>query len=118
MEETHTTQALILRNRPYKERDSQIELYSPEFGRISLVARGTKDKKSKFAGYIEPLTLVNLGLRLPLGLTLVYRYMTLVVILFFSVVVHGCGQQMVVRHILITYQYLPIQVIIVLVFTA
>lgn len=59
MEETHITRAIILRNRPYKERDSQLELYSREFGRISLIARGTKDKKSKFAGHVEPLTLAD-----------------------------------------------------------
>lgn len=59
MEETKNTSAIILRNLPFRERDSQIEIYSKDFGRLSLIARGTKTLKSKMRGHIEPITFVR-----------------------------------------------------------
>lgn len=56
MNKTYVTKAIILRRRPFRERDSRVFAYSREYGLLSLVARGTVSLKSKLAGYIEPLS--------------------------------------------------------------
>lgn len=60
MEETYNTTAIVLKNQPYRENDSRVILYSVDKGKLELVARGTKKIKSKLAGHLEPITLVNL----------------------------------------------------------
>ncbi len=60
MEETKNAEAIILRNREYKERDTLLDVFTKEFGRMDLVARGTKDIKSKLAGQIEPISLCDI----------------------------------------------------------
>lgn len=60
MQETFVTKAIILKRQAFRERDSRVTVYSVERGRLELVARGTKDIKSKLAGHIEPVSLVNL----------------------------------------------------------
>jgi DNA repair protein RecO (recombination protein O) len=60
MEETKNAEAIILRNAAYKERDSLIDVFSKEFGRMDLIARGTKDIKSKLAGQIEPISICDI----------------------------------------------------------
>ena len=55
-EETKNTPALILNRQDYKENDSLVTVYTPHFGKLALVARGTKKAGSKLAGHIEPLT--------------------------------------------------------------
>ncbi|MCX6794879.1 MAG: DNA repair protein RecO [Candidatus Falkowbacteria bacterium] len=60
MDETKNTPALILNRQDYKENDSLVTVYTPCFGKLTLVARGTKKLSSKLAGHIEPLTLADL----------------------------------------------------------
>jgi len=60
MEATKNSPALILQRRPYRENDSLITAYTLNFGKLSLVARGTKKLRSKLAGHLEPLTLTDL----------------------------------------------------------
>ncbi|OIO05987.1 DNA repair protein RecO [Candidatus Falkowbacteria bacterium CG1_02_37_21] len=60
MEATKNSPALILQRRPYREHDSLITAYTLNFGKLSLVARGTKKLRSKLASHLEPLTLANL----------------------------------------------------------
>jgi len=60
MDESRSTIAIILNSRPYRENDSLINIYTLEFGKLSLVARGTKKLASKMAGHLEPLSLVKL----------------------------------------------------------
>lgn len=60
MEETKNTPALILSRQDYKENDSLVTVYTPYFGKLTLVARGTKKLSSKLAGHIEPLTLADI----------------------------------------------------------
>ena len=60
MEETKNTPALILNRQDYKENDSLVTVYTPLYGKLALVARGTKKISSKLAGHIEPLTLADL----------------------------------------------------------
>lgn len=59
MDETRYTQAIILNRSDYRESDSLIICYTRHFGKLSLVARGTKKIKSKLAGHLEPISLVN-----------------------------------------------------------
>lgn len=60
MEESRRTSALILNRQPYREYDSLVTVYTPDFGKLNLVARGTKKLQSKLAGHIEPLTLADI----------------------------------------------------------
>lgn len=57
MDETRNTLAFILERRPYREVDSLVTVYTQLFGKLNLIARGTKKLKSKLAGHIEPLTI-------------------------------------------------------------
>ncbi|OGF26347.1 DNA repair protein RecO [Candidatus Falkowbacteria bacterium RIFOXYB2_FULL_47_14] len=59
MEETYATRAIILKREPFRERDSRIVVLSPDRGKLELIVRGTKNLKSKMAGHIEPVSLVN-----------------------------------------------------------
>jgi DNA repair protein RecO (recombination protein O) len=57
MEETYTTSAIILSRELFRENDSRAVIYSPDLGKLVLIARGTRSIKSKLAGHIEPMTL-------------------------------------------------------------
>ncbi len=43
----------ILHQRPYRETSQILDVFSRNYGRVSLIAKGAKRKKSKFAGYIQ-----------------------------------------------------------------
>jgi DNA repair protein RecO len=60
MEETFNTKAIILNRYDFRETDSRIICFSPERGKMELVARGAKKLKSKLSGHIEPLTLARI----------------------------------------------------------
>lgn len=60
MDETKNTPALILNRQDYKENDSLVTVYTSYFGKLTLVARGTKKSGSKLSGHIEPLTLADI----------------------------------------------------------
>jgi DNA repair protein RecO (recombination protein O) len=60
MDETKNTTALILNRQPYRENDSLVTLYTPDQGKLVLVARGTSKLGSKLAGHIEPLTIAEI----------------------------------------------------------
>lgn len=60
MEESRNTRAIVLDSRPYRESDVLITVYSLEFGRLNLVARGVKKLSSKLAGHLEPMSEVGL----------------------------------------------------------
>lgn len=57
MDETYTAKAIVLNRQPYRENDSRVTVYSLEYGKLILVARGTGSIKSKMAGHIEPFCL-------------------------------------------------------------
>ena len=48
------TPAFVLLNRPYRETSWIIEVFSREYGRLGLVAKGARAKKSKFRGMLQP----------------------------------------------------------------
>lgn len=60
MEETYNLKALILNRRSFGEDGGRVAVYSLERGRLELVVRGLKKIKSKLAGHLEPITLVNI----------------------------------------------------------
>ena len=51
--------AIVINRQPFRERDSQVIVYAKEHGLMSLIARGTKNIKSKLAGHIEPANLIK-----------------------------------------------------------
>ncbi len=60
MEETRHGQAIILNRSDYRESDSLNTVYTRDFGKLALVARGTKKIKSKLAGHLEPISLADI----------------------------------------------------------
>ena len=44
----------ILHHRPYRDTSLLLEVFSREFGRIGLVARGARGKRSRFGGLLQP----------------------------------------------------------------
>ena len=48
------TPAFVLLNRPYRETSLIIEVFSREYGRLGLVAKGARAMKSKFRGLLQP----------------------------------------------------------------
>ncbi|MFA5184380.1 MAG: DNA repair protein RecO [Patescibacteria group bacterium] len=60
MDGTKNTVALILNRQLYREHDSLVTAYTPDYGKLSLVARGAQKLGSKLAGHIEPLTMADI----------------------------------------------------------
>ncbi|MCX6745041.1 MAG: DNA repair protein RecO [Candidatus Parcubacteria bacterium] len=60
MSRTYTTTGIILKRRDYQENDCLFCIYTKDFGKIEVVARGTKKISSKLKGYLEPFYLVKL----------------------------------------------------------
>jgi len=60
MSRTYTTTGIVLKRRDYQENDRLFCLYTRDFGKIEVVARGTKKITSKLKGYLEPFYLVKL----------------------------------------------------------
>ncbi|MCK5211608.1 DNA repair protein RecO [Candidatus Parcubacteria bacterium] len=51
--------AIVINRQPFRERDSRVTIYAKDHGLMSLIARGTKNIKSKLAGHIEPANLIK-----------------------------------------------------------
>ena len=60
MAETQRTTAIVLKRYDWRDYDSRVVLYTRDFGKKVLVARGTKRPGSKLAAHIEPLNQVEL----------------------------------------------------------
>jgi len=60
MEDTKHTLAIVLNRQSYRDYDSLVVVYTEKFGKLILIARGTKKPQSKLAGHLEPLSLVDL----------------------------------------------------------
>ncbi|HEX8552000.1 MAG TPA: DNA repair protein RecO [Abditibacteriaceae bacterium] len=54
-----STRAIVLRTRPLGEKDRIMTLLSPEYGRISAVAKGSRSPKSKQAAIAQPFVLAR-----------------------------------------------------------
>lgn len=53
------TEALILRNIPFQETSSIVRMFTKVSGKISIIAKGARQIKSPFRGYLEPLNYVD-----------------------------------------------------------
>lgn len=54
------TDAVILRRIKYSETSLIVTAYSRDFGKISLMAKGARNPKSKFVGALEPTTISSM----------------------------------------------------------
>ncbi len=54
-----TTDAVILRGMNFRDSSKILTLYTKEFGRLSVLAKGARTAKSRFGGAIEPLSYVT-----------------------------------------------------------
>ncbi len=71
---TYTTDVICLRAYDFGEADKILNLYSPEHGRISAIAKGVKKSKSKLAGACELLNLSEVQLSKGKNLDLLCQY--------------------------------------------
>lgn len=55
----HKTEAIVLKTQRSGETSKIITLYSPKFGRLKVVAKGSRGLKSRFFGTLEPLNHVS-----------------------------------------------------------
>jgi len=53
---SYQTQAIIIKQTKLGEADKILTIYTPEFGKLKAVAKGTCRPGSKFGGNVEPLT--------------------------------------------------------------
>lgn len=53
-------EGVILRRIKYSETSLIVTLYTREYGKISLLAKGARNPKSKFVGSLEPVTYVSI----------------------------------------------------------
>jgi len=60
MESTYPTTAIILNRRDYREADRLVSVYTPDYGRLTLLARGARKLGSKLAAHLEPVSLSRL----------------------------------------------------------
>lgn len=54
-----STKAIILRVIKHGESSKILELFTDDYGRISVIAKGARSNKSKFAGILEPATVID-----------------------------------------------------------
>jgi DNA repair protein RecO (recombination protein O) len=62
MDKYYTLQAIVLRNRLYKEHDKLVSLFSLERGRLTCLAKGASRPSGGLRGLVQPFTQVNLTL--------------------------------------------------------
>ncbi len=51
----------IIHHRPYRESSVILDVFSGDYGKISLIARGVRSNKSKLAGILQPFKLLRLS---------------------------------------------------------
>ena len=56
---TATIEAVILGHKNFGEKDKLIFFYTPEFGKIKVIAKGSRRINSKFTGHLETLSIVQ-----------------------------------------------------------
>ena len=55
-----STDAIVLKNTPYKESSIISRLFTRESGKISTIFKGAKKNKNNIAGIIEPGNIINI----------------------------------------------------------
>lgn len=61
MNKSYKTKAIVIRRRNVGEADRLIDVYTPTLGRLRLKAKGVRKIRSKLAGHLELLAVVELG---------------------------------------------------------
>ncbi len=56
-ERIYKTPAVVLRRLDFGETGKQLIIYTPRYGKLSVIAKGVKRATSKLAGHLEPLAL-------------------------------------------------------------
>ena len=56
-----TTQAIILKRINFGEADRILTAITPEYGKISILAKGVRRSKSKLAGGLELFSVTDIG---------------------------------------------------------
>lgn len=59
-ERLYKTHAIVLRRYDFGEAGRQLVVYTPNLGKLSMIAKGVKRVTSKLAGHLEPLTLSSI----------------------------------------------------------
>lgn len=54
-----STKAIILDRQNFRENDLKVTLYTQEFGKLDLIARGALKQSSKMAGHLEPMNIAD-----------------------------------------------------------
>lgn len=54
------TDAIILKSKKYRDTSKLITLYSKEYGKLNMIAKGSRSKNSKFGGSLETLSYVSI----------------------------------------------------------
>lgn len=70
-ERVYRTEAIILRRQDFGEADRLTTVYSPQRGKLRLVAKGVRRLHSRKASHLEPFTRVNLLIARGRGLDLI-----------------------------------------------
>jgi DNA repair protein RecO (recombination protein O) len=60
MDSTFPTRAIILNRHDWREADRLVSVYTPAYGRLTLLARGARKSASKLAAHLEPISLSRL----------------------------------------------------------
>ena len=55
------TDAIVLQSRKYSDSSKIVELFSKNFGKISVIAKGAYSLKSRFGGCLEPLSIIHIS---------------------------------------------------------
>jgi DNA repair protein RecO (recombination protein O) len=53
------TEAIVLSSMKYRDTSKILRLYTREFGKVSVIAKGARDTKSKFRSALEPMSYVS-----------------------------------------------------------
>lgn len=59
---TYFTEGIILKHKDFREADRLLTIYTKDYGKIELIAKGSRKIKSKLAGSLEPFCLARLTL--------------------------------------------------------
>ncbi len=54
-----STEAIILHSRKYSDTSAILTVYTPEYGKVGLVVKGSRRPKSKFGANVMPLSIVD-----------------------------------------------------------
>ena len=54
-----TTEAIVLRGMKFRDTSKIVSLYTRRFGRLSVIAKGARDRKNRFGAALEPMSFVT-----------------------------------------------------------